>query len=302
MQGLKWVHQNAGNITSRRKHFQRGFVHVFQRVSVLRCDRIANTGLHVAPPAVVRATKSDEMGALRVILCKTHRLHDRLGAGHMKRDFVQPGDRLQPCHILGHHWMIGTEHGPQRLYLCSAPFDAALVEVVAEYVHAIRTGQIEELIAVEICYQHAFRLVNEHASLEMGTNISAELKRNAIVRCELHIGDAIRDLRRHSCAFDKARLVQRAQLRESRAADRSHVVGCVIRSEKIGVVVLVVRHPLRNLSRHLRVSRQRAMLGQRQLNAGLEFRQCRDWKHSCQCGECHQSVHQKFSSYYYPDV
>ena len=46
--------------------------------------------------------------------------------------------------------MVGAEHRPQVANALAAAGDALLVEVVAEYVDAVRAGQIVKPIAVEI--------------------------------------------------------------------------------------------------------------------------------------------------------
>ena len=132
------------------EHPERGVVHVLQRVGLARRERIADAGLHVAPPAVVRAAEAHQVAAARVVARQPHGLHHRLGSRHVKGHLVQPGDLEQAAHVVGGHRMIGAEHRPEVAHPLAAARDALLVEVVAEHVHAVRAGQIVEAVAVEI--------------------------------------------------------------------------------------------------------------------------------------------------------
>src|SRR5262249_17760710 len=66
MQRLYRIHQHAGNIASCSENTQCRIRHLSQRVGLVRRDWIADSRLHVAPPAVIRATKPHQVRASRV--------------------------------------------------------------------------------------------------------------------------------------------------------------------------------------------------------------------------------------------
>ena len=59
--------------------------------------------------------------------------------------------------------MVGAEHGAERADAGDAVLDAALVDVVAEDVDAVRAGQVEGDVAVEVADAHAVRRLEEAA-------------------------------------------------------------------------------------------------------------------------------------------
>ncbi len=127
-----------------RSTLQRILRHVLQRVGLVRRHRVADAGLHVAPPAVIGAAEAHHVGAAGVIAREPHRLHHRLGAGHVERHFVEAGDFRQPRDVLGDHRMIAAEHRAELADALLAALQAALVEVVAEDVDAVGAGQVVE--------------------------------------------------------------------------------------------------------------------------------------------------------------
>ena len=149
MQRLQRVDQHAGDVAPRPQHMQRPLGHVGQRIGLVRRNRIADAGLHVAPPAVIGAGETNQMRAAGVIAGKPHRLHHRFGAGHVERDLVEPGNLAQPADIVGDDGMIGAEHRAERMRARLGLGDALLVEVVAEDVDAVGAGQVVEHIAVD---------------------------------------------------------------------------------------------------------------------------------------------------------
>ena len=121
------------------------------RVYVLaRRERVADSRLDVTPPTVVRAAKAHQVLAPGVIARQAHGLHNRLGAGHVQRYFVESGDLAQPHHVVDHDRMVGAEHRSELAHPLAAPRDALLVEVVAEQVHPVGASQVVKGIAVEI--------------------------------------------------------------------------------------------------------------------------------------------------------
>ena len=114
MQGLQRVHQHAGDVVALAQHAQRVLVHVLQRIGVRRRDGIADSGLHVLPPAVVGAAEADQVRTPRVIAREAHRLHHRLGAGHVERNLVQPGNFAQATRVVRDRGMVGAQNCAQR--------------------------------------------------------------------------------------------------------------------------------------------------------------------------------------------
>ena len=92
MQRLQRIDQHAGDVAARAQHAQRVLRHVVQGVGLARRHRIADAGLHVAPPAVIGAAEAHQMRAARVVAREPHRLHHRLGAGHVERHLVEAGN------------------------------------------------------------------------------------------------------------------------------------------------------------------------------------------------------------------
>ena len=95
MQRLQRIDQHAGDVAPRAQHAQRVLGHVLQRVGLVRRQRIADARLHVAPPAVIGAAEAHQMRAPGVIAREPHRLHHGLGARHVERHFVEPGNLLE---------------------------------------------------------------------------------------------------------------------------------------------------------------------------------------------------------------
>ena len=149
------------------EHPQRVLRHVVQGIGLARRHRIADAGLHVAPPAVIGAAEANEMGAARVIARQPHRLHHRLGAGHVERHFVEAGDLPQPLDVVGDRRVIGAEHRAEVADALDPALDALLVEVVAEDVDAVRAGQVVEAVAVEVGDGDAGRRLHEGAGRQM---------------------------------------------------------------------------------------------------------------------------------------
>ena len=90
------------------------------------------------------------MRAARVIARQPHRLHHRLGARHVKRNLIQPGNLSQARDIVGNDRMIGAEHRAEIAHPFGAAVDAILIEIVAEKIGPVGAGQVVEHVAVEI--------------------------------------------------------------------------------------------------------------------------------------------------------
>ena len=275
MQRLQRIDQHAGDVAPLAQHPQRILRHVVQGIGLARRHRIADAGLNVAPPAMVGAAETNKMRAARVIARQPHRLHHRLGAGHVERHFVESGDLPQPLDVVCDRRVIGAEHGAEVADELDPALDALLVEVVAEDVDAIGAGQIVEAVAVEVGDGDAGRRLHEGASLEMQADMAAELERHAIGVGELQIGDTVLDFGRRPRSLGIALAVMRAQPREGSLAPSSNLLRRIVDAEEVALVVFIERHQGRDPARHPRVTGQRAVLGLRQRQAALELDQGR---------------------------
>ena len=222
---------------------------------------------------------------------ETHRLHHRLGTRHVERDSVETGDFAQPLHVERYGRMIAAEHRSERARARRAPFDARLVEVVAEYVDAVRSGQVVERVAVEIGHHHAGRRLHERAAFQVFPHVAAELERHAISAGKLKIRNVLRRLRGQRGGFRKAFAVERGEPQEPGAALRGDFVRRVVAAKKVRLVVLVVRDQCREPACHARMPRQGRMLGLRQFEARHESGQRRDGGHCAQRIQRHSFVH-----------
>src|SRR5277367_2003631 len=147
MQCLQGIDQHARDVATLAQRSQRALIHVLEGIGFARGHRIAYAGLHIAPPAVVGAAETHEVGTPGVVARKPNRLHNRLSARHVERYFVLPGDVLETPDVVGDHRMIGAEHRTEGAHLRAAALDASLVEVIAVQIHAVRAGEVVEAIA-----------------------------------------------------------------------------------------------------------------------------------------------------------
>ncbi len=115
VQRLQRVDQHAGDVAARPQHMERPLGHLGQRIGLVRRNRVADAGLHVAPPAVIGAGETNQMRAAGVVAGKPHRLHHRFGAGHVERDFVEPRYFAEPSHVIEDDRVIGPEHRSKRM-------------------------------------------------------------------------------------------------------------------------------------------------------------------------------------------
>ena len=207
--------------------------HVLQRVGVARAHRIADARLHVAPPAVVGAAEPHEVGAARVVARQPHRLHHRLGARHVERHLVEAGDFLEPLDVVGDDRVIGAEHRAEVAHAPLPLLHALLVEVVAEHVDAVRSGQVVEAVAVEIGDRHARGRLQERPAFQVLAHHAAVLERHAIGADELQVGDAVSNLRRQPCALGEAVAVELRQPVEPGPAARNDLFRRIVGAEEL---------------------------------------------------------------------
>ena len=275
MHGLYRVDQHAGNVAPRFENPQGRLVHVFQRIGLACRQRIADAGLHIAPPAVISAAEAHEAAAPRVIAREAHRLHHRFGARHVKGHLLHARYLQEPAHVVGGHRMVEAEHGPQVANALAAAGDALLVEVVAEYVDAVGSGQVVEPVAVEIGQRDAGGGLDEGSRLEVVAHEAAELERHAVAGGELQIGNAVHDRVGRFDGSLAAPGEARRKAQESLAPRRRNLLGRRVDTEKAVLAVFVERHQCGEAPSHARVPRQRAVLRPRKLQPQLRLAQQR---------------------------
>ena len=215
--------------------------------------------------------KTNQVRTFGVVARQPHRLHDRLGAGHVERDFVEPGDFAQPLHVLGDDGMIGAEHGAERVGALLGFRDALLVEIVAEDVDAVGAGQVVGHIAVDIGDGDAGRGLHERAGAEIFAHQPAVRERHPVAFGELQVGDARCRLGRHLPALGVARLIEAGEPEEGVLALHGDIGGRAVGTEKAVDIELVMRHQPRDHFGHFGMSGQRAVLGARQRQPRLQF-------------------------------
>ena len=267
---LQRVHEHAGDVAPLPQHPQRVVAHVPQRVGLARRQRIADPRLNVAPPAVIRAAEPHEVRAARVIAREPHRLHHRLGAGHVKRHLVEPGDRPQPLDVVRDDRVIGAEHRPELAHALDAAIDARLVEVVAEDVDAVGAGQVVEPVAVEVGDGHAGGRLQQRAASQVAAHEPAVLERDAVSAGELQVRDAVRDLGGATGGLGEAPGVQLREPEEAGAAARGDLLRGVVGGEEARFVVLVERHQPGDPPGEPGMPGERPVLRPRQLEPALQ--------------------------------
>ena len=267
MERLQRVDEHAGDVAARRDHAQRRVVHLLQRVDVADRPRIADAGLHAIPPAVVGAGELDEVRSPGVVPRQPHRLHHRFGARHVEGHLVEAGQAAQPLDVVEDHRMVGAEHRTQRPDAGDAVLDAALVGVVAEDVDAVRAGQVEGDVAVEIADPHAVRGLDEAADAQLLADQPPELERHAIPVRELQIRDGFG---RGGGGRERARGARGQLVGQAGKAGPpplGDLEGRAIGGEEAVRPVVVERHQPRQALRQASVAVQRSVLGARQLDA-----------------------------------
>ena len=123
-----------------------------------------------------------------MIAREPHRLHHRLGARHVERHLVQPGDLPDAFDVVGDDGVIGAEHRPEVAHLLSAARDALLVEVVAKQIDAVGIGNVIQDVAVNIADGHAGGGFKHGTGGQVLADMAAILERDAVGRGELQIG------------------------------------------------------------------------------------------------------------------
>ena len=291
VQGLQGVDQNAGNVFAGAQHMQAALVHVFECVRFTRGQRIARPRLNIFPPAVVRTAETHQMAALGVVAGQSHGLHHGFCAGHVKRHLVQTGDGFKALHVLEHAGMVSTEYRAQVFDCLLAGFDARLVEVVTQEVHAVRAGQVIKNVVVQVGDGDALRSFQEASAFDVPTQEISVLVGHPVTACELHVRNDLPGAGRHGDALGETCGVERSQFKKPVAPAFNHRAAGAIGVKKHGFVVVIARQQAGNTLGDARVSGQRPVFGTREFKSLLGFRQYPGQSAECQQRKCHALFH-----------
>ena len=193
--------------------------------------------------------------------------------------------------------MIGTQQGAEFMHPRRAPFDSALIEVVAKNVDAVGATQIIEAIAIEIGDRHAIGRLDEGADWQIGAHDTAILERHAIGAGKLQVGNVLAGFRSLPNRFGKACLIERSEPFKSGAPALRDIGGCAVGAEEPLFVIFVERNEGGEPTGHSRMARERRVFGLRKFEAPLDrgqrSRNCRraDAVEGQGCrGQCHRIV------------
>ncbi len=283
MQSLQRIDQHAGDVAAAAQHPQGVLGHILQRVGLVRGHRIADARLHVAPPAVIGAAEANQMRTGGVIAREPPRLHHRLGARHVERHLVVPGDLAQPLHVVGDDRMVGSEHRTEVAHERLPALHAAFVEVVAEDVDAVGAGEVVADIAVEIGDGHARGRLHERSGTEVPAHDAAELERHPVGVGELQVRDAVGDLSGALRGLGESHPIKLGEPVEAGAAAGRHLRGRVVAAEEPRLVVFVGGDQRRQAPRHPGMPGERGVFRLRKLEACFQFHQRRRQRGGAGC-------------------
>jgi hypothetical protein len=140
---------------------------ILERQAVLDTALAAKTGLHAVPPAVIRPREADDQLAARVEAGQPDRRHDRLGAAHVERHLVEPGDLTQARDVVGDDGVQRSQHGPQLAYPLEPLRHPVLVPLDARDVDPIPAADIERPVTVQVPETRALRRRDHRRQVEM---------------------------------------------------------------------------------------------------------------------------------------
>ena len=264
---LQRVDERAGDVLACRQHLKGSLRQVGERQRAVGRGRVADTGLNLAPPAVIRAREPHDPLPPGVVAREPHGLHHRLGSRHMERHLVEPGQRGDATRIVRDDRVIGTEHRPQ-LGRDRRPFrDRLFVELIPEQVDAVGAGQVDEPVAVEVDHLGPLRALQERARAELAPHLGAELERHPVRAGELQVGkERPRRHRRRQRARETLG-VERGQPLEPRAAPGRDLGRRLVRREEPRLVIIIGRDQPRDALGEADMTGQRGVLGARQTHA-----------------------------------
>ena len=206
------------------------------------------------------------MRAACMIAREPHRLHHRLGARHMERHLVQPGDLLDAFDVVGNDRVVGAEYRPEVTHTLSATRDAVLVEVVAKQIDAVGIGNVIQDIPVNIADGHAGGGFKNGTGGQVFADMAAKLERDPVGRGELKIGGSALHLGGQSAGPRESIPINRGEPQKPILSSARDALGWIVRAEEPVFIVLVERHHRCNPSRQPRMSRKRPVLRHRQFD------------------------------------
>ena len=266
--GLQGIDQHAGDVIAVTQDAQGVGMHIVQGKRVARRRHgVARTRLHIVPPAVVCPSEANDLALFAVVPGQAHRLHHRFSARHVKRHFIFARQLTQSLDVVQYTRVIAAQHGAQILGHGCTFGHARLVKIVAKQVHAVRAGDVNELIAVHVGQMHALARVPEVAQLQMLRQQLAELVRHAVLAGQLHVrnhGLGLSGMRQGLGAALFQCLPQSGECGFAHLADG---LRCTIDTEPSGLRVAVSRQPIGKSLGHAQVPAQRWMFCKRQLQA-----------------------------------
>ena len=285
VEGLQRVDQHAGDVAPCAQHMKGAIGHLGQSVGLVGGGRVASPWLHIAPPAVVSTAEPHEVGAPRVVSGQTHSLHDRLGAGHVERHFIQAGDFPQTRNIGGDQRVIRPQHRAGLAHPLPASFDAGAVKIMAKKVNPVGSGHIVVFVPVEVGQHNSRRALQEGIWGKLLADHFAVRERHTVTVGELQVGDALAGRRRQILRRRGSVAKAGCQSRKRGFATRCHLLRSPVGAEKPLSSEFVIRHPSSHAPRHFGVASQRRMLGRRKLEADHHFGQQRHSQHATRSGQ-----------------
>ena len=256
---------------------QRLLRHFRQRVGRTWRQRIADARLNVTPPAVIGTAEANQVGPARVIAGELHRLHHRLGAGHVERHLVQTGNPAQLLDVVGDDGMIRSKHRSKIAHPLRAAIDTRLVEVISEKIDAVRTRQVIQDVAVKIAEGYTGRGFDKRACGQRLPHDAAILEGYAIGVGQLKIGGTIPHLRCHRAGPRELVPVERRKPTKPVLPQGRDLLRRVVRPEEPMLIIFVERDQRRDAPRHPGMSGQGAMLRPRQIKPLREPGKQQEW-------------------------
>ena len=167
--------------------------------------------------------------------------------------------------VFRHHRMVAAEHRTQAFYPLAAAGYAVFVKVVAEHVHAVRTGEVIAVVAIEIGGDGSVGGDRERTAAEVFAHVPAELKGNAVACRELQVRDTCFHRTGLPHGLGKALCIQFCKTSKGclpLSGDPGRRAVC---REKMRLIVLIERDQTGKPCPPPRVPGQRAMFGLAQL-------------------------------------
>jgi hypothetical protein len=159
--------------------------------------------------------------------------------------------------------------------VCSSARHRFLVEVDAEQIDAVRSGEIVEYVAVKVGNGYAGGRLQERAERQVLAYEAAVLERHPIGIGDLEIGHAVGHLRCRLECLGEAPLEIRRKPYEAGLTLCSDALRCIVRAKKFRFVIFVEWQKRCHAPRHARVPSQRFVLGLGQFQPPFELDQRR---------------------------